>query len=329
MLRAFVCCSLADQYFHTACVKACALLLPHSMESSSHEAASTIYPGYEVNLGSTPDRSSGPWLKWTLMLLHRWKQAFSHRFAFLCLRDDIDGVELNKRRREKGALLFWKRQPGDLKPPAAIPKELTEQHYQTEMFRLQRKNKLQPVWTEDEIIHHGAAIGNGSYCCIVYNTIDAHVNCHPFGSSSAVFFITPTLNCRYNAHYVSPHYQNILMLLCVNIKYGCTEGGVITLILSIYRTTISWVVTLAQLHHLQRRAGVWITVTGGSIHIPTCSESVWGGGRWAHSRWGWDGLCTGKVVPSYEEVKDLANSWRIKSSSVTDLSVKRALWQNM
>lgn len=177
----------------------------------------------------TGQRESSPWLKWTLMLLNRWKQAFSLRFAFLCLREDIDGVELNKRRREKGALLFWKKPPGDLKPPAAIRRELTEQHYQTEMFRLQRKNKLQPVWTEDEIIYHGTGIGNGSYCCIVYNTTDARVNRHPFGSSSAVFFIIPTLNCRNNTHYLSPHHTiRIFWCSCVWIlNTGAKKGGLL------------------------------------------------------------------------------------------------------
>lgn len=171
--------------------------------------------------------SSGLWLNWTWMLLHRLKQAFSLRFAFLCLRKDIVGVKLNKRRQEKGALLFWKRQPGDLKPPAAIRRELTEQHYQTEMFQLQRKNKLQPVWTDDEIIHHSTGIGNGSYCCIVYNTTEACVNCHPFGSSSAVFFIIPTHNCRNNAHYLSPHHTiTIFWCSCVWIlNTGAQKGG--------------------------------------------------------------------------------------------------------
>lgn len=163
------------------------------------------------------------------MLSYRWKQAFSLHFAFLCLREDIDGVELNKRRQEKGVLLFCKGQPGDLKPPTAIRRELTEQLYQTEMFRVQRKNKLQPVWTDDEIIHHGTGIGNGSYCCIVYNTTDAHVNCHPFGSNSAVFFIIPTLNCRNNAHYLSPQHTNrIFWCSCVWIlNMRAQKGGLL------------------------------------------------------------------------------------------------------
>lgn len=268
------------------------------MESSSHEAAPTIYQGYEVNLGSTPDRST--WVKWSMaeMDINAVTQVKTGLFTPLCASVSLrrqGHVKLNKRRQEKGALLFWKRQPGDLKPPAAIRSRLTEQHYQTEMFQLQRRNKLQPIWTEDEIIHHGTGIGNGSYCCIVYNTTDAHVNCHHFGSSGAVFFIIPTLNCRNSAHYLLPHHT-IRVFWCSWVwilNTGAQKGGVITLILSIYRTTISWFVTLAQFHHLQRRAGVWplwITATGGSIHSPTCSESVWGGGRWAHSRWGWDGL---------------------------------------
>lgn len=111
------------------------------------------------------------------------------------------------------------------------------------------------------------------------------------------------------------------------LNTGAHKGGrvVITLILSIYHTTISRFVTLAQFHHLQRRTGVWplwITATGGSIHIPACSVSVWGGVQWAHSRWGWNGLCTIKVVPSYEEVKDLANKKQQRHRSVSEKSMR-------